>query len=116
MARSKRRRSRNRPSTPVVAIHQIERKVLRNRFAPLQPLDEEQLEFIHDISLRIVEEEGIEVLGDQALDLFRKAGATVDESGVVRMDRALLLETVAKAPEIFEVTPRNPDQTLLVGG
>ena len=101
MARSNRRRSRNRPSAPVEAVHQIERKILRNHFAPLEPLDEEQLEFIHDVSLRIVEEEGIEVLGDQALDLFRKAGATVDENGVVRMDRALLLETVARAPETF---------------
>ncbi|MCP4877451.1 MAG: trimethylamine methyltransferase family protein [Gammaproteobacteria bacterium] len=115
MVRSNRRRSRNRAAEPTEAIHQIDRKILRNRFSPLQPLDEEQLEFIHNVSLRIVEEEGIEVMGEQALDLFRKAGATVDENGVVRMERGLLLETVAKAPETFEVTPRNPEQTLHVG-
>lgn len=115
MTRPKRRRDRRISSEPAVAVRQIERKTLRNRFSPIEALDEEQLEFIHNISLRIVEEEGIEVMGDQALDLYRKAGASVDATGVVRMDRALLLDTVARAPETFEVTTRNPDQTLLVG-
>jgi trimethylamine--corrinoid protein Co-methyltransferase len=97
-------------------VHQLERKVLGNRFAPLEALDEEQLEFIHDVSLRIVEEQGIEVLGDQALDLFRRSGASIDDDGVVRMERGLLLETVAQAPETFEVNTCNPEQTLSVGG
>lgn len=116
MSRPSRRRSRQQPAAPAHAIRQIDRKVLRNRFAPLEALDEEQLEFIHDVSMRIVEEEGIEVMGDQALDLFRQAGASVDENDVVRMDRALLLECVAQAPESFEVVTRNPGQTLRVGG
>ena len=116
MTRTSRRRPRKQAAAPAHAIHQIDRTRLRNRFAPLQALDEEQLEFIHDVSLRIVEEEGIEVMGEMALDLFRKAGASVDDNGVVRMDRALLLETVALAPERFEVATRNPEQTLAVGG
>jgi trimethylamine--corrinoid protein Co-methyltransferase len=66
--------------------------------------------------LRIVEEEGIEVLGDQALDLFRKAGASVDEDGVVRIDREQLLEIVAQAPESFTLTPRNSEQAIQIGG
>ncbi|MDH3537978.1 MAG: trimethylamine methyltransferase family protein, partial [Gammaproteobacteria bacterium] len=116
MTRVNRRRRRAPPAEKPVAIHQLERKVLRNRFAPLAALDEEQLEFIHDVSLRIIEEQGIEILGDQALDLFRKAGASVGDDGVVRIDRALVLETVARAPERFDVVPRNPAQTMPVGG
>ena len=116
MPRTRRRRARNPAAESAAVIHQLERKTLRNRFQPLQALDPEQLEFIHEISLRIVEEEGIEVMGDLALELFRKAGANVDDAGVVRMDRALLLETVARAPERFEVTPCNPENTLEVGG
>ena len=99
MTRTGRRRKRRAPAESTVVIHQLERKVLRNRFAALEALDAEQLEFIHEVSLRIAEEEGVEVIGDQALDLFRKAGAMVDDDGVVRMDRGLLLETVARAPE-----------------
>jgi trimethylamine--corrinoid protein Co-methyltransferase len=117
MARSNRRRQRNPISTtPATAIRQIDRKCLRNRFAPLEPLDEEQLEFIHNISLRILEEEGVEVMGEQALNLFRKAGANVDEKGVVRIDRDLVLENVAKAPAQYQVSSRNPDNAVEVGG
>ncbi len=116
MSRTSRRRNRGPSLEKAPAIRQLERKQLRNRFAPIEALDEEQLEFIHDISLRILEEEGIEVMGDQALALFRQAGAKVGEGGVVRIDRNLLLETIAQAPETFTVTPRNPDQAMLVGG
>ncbi|MBT6272682.1 MAG: trimethylamine methyltransferase family protein [Chromatiales bacterium] len=116
MARSNRRRLRQESAASAPAVHQIDRTILRNRFAPLEALDPEQLEFIHYVSLRIVEEEGVEVLGGQALACFRKAGASIDEHGVVRMDRELLLDTVAQAPETFDVVPRNPEQTLKVGG
>lgn len=116
MARPRRRRGRKTAPENPIAIHQIDKKVLRNRFAPLEALDEEQLEFIHDVSLRLLEEEGVEVIGDQALALFRQAGASVDQAGVVRIDRALLLETVALSPEQFTVTPRNSEQAMQVGG
>jgi trimethylamine--corrinoid protein Co-methyltransferase len=116
MARTSRRRGRKTTPEKVVAIRQLERKQLRNRFAPIEALDEEQLEFIHNISLRILEEEGIEVMGEQALDLFRNAGASVDDNGVVRMDRAQLLEIVAQAPETFTLTPRNSEQAIELGG
>jgi len=116
MARTSRRRGRRRThDTTAANIHQIDKKVLRNRMAPLEPLDAEQLELIHDLSLRILEEEGIEVMGEHALNLFRTAGATVDNNGIVRIERGLLLDTVALAPETFAVTPRNADQTLHVG-
>jgi trimethylamine--corrinoid protein Co-methyltransferase len=116
MARTSRRRGRKTTPEKVVAIRQLERKQLRNRFAPIEALDEEQLDFIHNISLRILEEEGIEVMGEQALDLFRNAGASVDDNGVVRMDRAQLLEIVALAPETFTLTPRNSEQAIELGG
>ncbi|MFV2032913.1 MAG: trimethylamine methyltransferase family protein [Gammaproteobacteria bacterium] len=116
MARTRRRRGRKSAPENTVAIPQIDKKVLRNRFSPLEPLDEEQLEFIHDVSLRILQEEGVEVIGDQALTLFRQAGASVDQAGVVRIERELLLETVAQAPEQFTVTPRNVEQAMQVGG
>jgi len=116
MTRTRRRRSRRQATDTAGAVHQLDRKVLRNRFRPLEALDDEQLEFIHDVSLRIVEEQGIEIIGDMALDLFRNAGAEVDNRGVVRVDRGLLLETVAQAPSSFDVVPRNAEQILPVGG
>jgi len=113
--KSKRRRRRDK-TKPVVKIPQIHRCQLKSPFAPLTPLDEEQLEFVHDISLQILEQQGIEVLGDLALDAFRKAGADVSRDGLVKMDRALVLETIAHAPSEFDLTARTPDATIRCGG
>ena len=114
MARS-RRRNRNKPEA-TVALPQLERQVLHNRFAPVEPLDEEQINLIHEASMTLLEEQGIEVMGARALELFRNAGAKVSNDGIVCMDRGLVMETIAHAPEKFTITPRNTDNTLHVGG
>ena len=88
---------------------------MTNPFAPVEPLDEEQLSLIHDASMRLIEEQGIQVLGDLALDTFRQAGAKVSADGIVTMDRSLLMEAVTSAPKRFTLTPRNPDNALDVG-
>ena len=97
-------------------IAQLERGRLHNRFAPVEPLDQEQLALIHDASMELLEDQGIEVMGDQALEVFRKGGAEVDDNGIVRMDRALVMELIAHAPETFTARARNPENDLVVGG
>ena len=111
-----RRRRRDASERGAARIRQLERRPTRNRFAPLEALDEEQLEAIHVASLDILEDLGIEVLGDEALELWREAGAEIDGEGVVRADRALVLEAVGRAPESFTLVPRNPDNALRCGG
>ncbi len=116
MARRRRRRGGHETSdAKPAAIRQLDSRLLRNRMSPLEPLDEEQLETIHQLSLDILERQGLEVMGDRALALFAKAGASVDTNGVVRIAPELLLETVAQAPETFTVTPRNAGRVLEVG-
>ncbi len=113
--RSRRGKTRNiEPANKV--IPQLPRGQLVNRLAPVQVLDEEQIERIHDASMDILECQGIEVLGDQALDVFRKAGARVDDDGRVRMDRGLVMEAISTAPAQFDVVPRNPDNAIRCGG
>ena len=117
MSRPARRRGRRRANTDAApAIRQISKRNLRNRFVPVEPLDAEQVEFIHEVSLEILETDGIEVLGDQALDMLRNAGADVSDEGLVRMERSLVLENIAKAPSEFSVTPRNPEHAIHIGG
>ncbi len=66
--------------------------------------------------MQLLEEQGIEVMGELALQLFRDAGADVSDAGIVRMDRHLVMETIAQAPSTFNLVPRNPDNTLVCGG
>jgi len=98
-----------------IKLPQLERKTLRNRFAPVEPLDEDQINLIHEASMTLLEEQGIEVLGDIALNTLRNGGAEIDDNGIVRMDRAMVMETIATAPDTFSVTPRNAENTLEVG-
>lgn len=114
--RKSRRRSNSIDRNRTVQIPQLERTTLRNRMSPVEPLDEEQLELIHLASLRLLQEQGIEVVGEQALALFRQAGATVDSSGIVRMDGELVMETIRQAPPEFTLTPRNAENVVNVGG
>lgn len=66
--------------------------------------------------MRLLEEQGIELLSAQARALFRQAGADVDDhSGMVRGPRELFTGALAHAPETFVLTPRNPDRAITIG-
>jgi len=51
---------------------------LRNALPPVKPFSADQVETIHDASLRILEKIGIEFQGVAACEVFRKAGAMVE--------------------------------------
>ena len=113
---SRRRRKDIAADSQAIRFPQLEKNQLQNHFKPVEPLNDEQLEMIHTVSLRLLEEQGVEVMGGMALDLFRQAGAEVSQHGIVKIDRALLMETLATAPEEFTVTPRNTDNAIHCGG
>ncbi len=92
-------------------------RALVNPYRPVEILSEDQIESIHGASLRILTEIGMEVLGDRAIDLLSRAGATVDRgSRRVRLDPGLVEETIRTAPSEFQVHARNPARTVSIGG
>ncbi|MEP3114874.1 trimethylamine methyltransferase family protein [Nisaea sp.] len=92
-------------------------KQIVNPFPPLAPMTPEQLEKVHLNGMRIIEEIGIEVMSADARRRLREAGAETDEgTGIVRMDRALVMDLVGKAPETFTLTPWNPERAVTIGG
>lgn len=98
-------------------IAQVPWQRFKNMYAPMEPLSADQVETIHDASLSVLENSGIEVMNDHALDLFKKAGAKVDFANkMVYLDRGLVEEQVAKAPSEVTITPRNPDRWIRLGG
>lgn len=90
-------------------------RLLKNPWRPLNVISPEEEDRLHEGSMRILEDTGIEFIDDEAVSLWAKAGAKVDDHRV-RIDRGLLLETVAKAPASFTWQARNPDYNLVVGG
>jgi trimethylamine--corrinoid protein Co-methyltransferase len=108
---------RRRPRRVDDRVPQLDPRQIRNPFPPLQVLSEDQVEAIHVASLGILRDVGVEVLGDRALDVVRRAGAQIDRGNRrVRLDPALTEELVAHAPARFRLHARNPAWTLEFGG
>jgi trimethylamine--corrinoid protein Co-methyltransferase len=123
MARSKTRRRRTRHLRQTKRPEQNSAladkpfRWLKNPFKPVEVLSIEQIERIHEASMTILEDMGLDFLDEEALELWASAGAKVDRKQQhVWFDRGLILESVALAPAEFNLHARNPDRTLRVGG
>ncbi len=83
---------------------------------PYELVGEEGLATIEAHADRLLRDVGIEIRGDdEALELFRAAGATVDGS-LVRFDPGHVRALCATAPREFEQLARNPDRSVRIGG
>jgi len=90
---------------------------LRNPLKPLELLSQDQLMAIHEASLYLLENIGIEFMGAAARDKFRKAGATVDDAtGLVKIPREVVERALKTAPSSFLLCPRNPARQINAGG
>jgi len=78
-------------------------------------LDPEQLDRVHQASLKILEEIGIEFRDDEAADMWRNAGADVQEYRV-HIPEKLLMDLIGLAPSRFNVLARNPERSTEIGG
>ena len=77
-------------------------------------LDDGQVQRIHDASMDIIEEVGVEFRCDDAIGMWRAAGADVD--GVtVRIDREHLMSLLGTAPSSYTMVARDPAHTVTVG-
>src|SRR6476661_5593878 len=81
----------------------------RLRFPAVAAVSADELEAIHDASLTILEEIGMDVLLPEARVLLEAAGAEVEADGQrVRMARELVLDAVSTCPATFRLHARNP--------
>jgi trimethylamine--corrinoid protein Co-methyltransferase len=98
-------------------IPQLPPRRVRNPYPPMELLSVDQVEAIHEASMHILENFGIELMSPRALALFEKAGATVDHASMnVRMDRGMVVEALRTTPSVYRLTPRNPERTVHLGG
>ena len=103
-ARAAKRRTRTRSWLPE----------LERRIPWVNLLSDDQVQVIHDASMDVVEEVGVEFRCDAALALWRDAGAAVDGARV-RLDREHLMALVGTAPSSYTMVARDPTHTVTVG-
>ena len=115
--RGARRRNAGQQSSRHILDDQLPWEVPQYLYDPLRPLSDDQIEAIHDMSLRVLEEIGILFLNDEALKILSEAGCDVDWSTKnVRFERDFVTAQIQKAPSHFTLTPRNPARQITWGG
>ncbi|HEX3066099.1 MAG TPA: trimethylamine methyltransferase family protein, partial [Dongiaceae bacterium] len=103
-------RRAERASAPLIQERYITREI------PLYELvNAEGVELLHEQSMTILEEIGIEFRDEPALKLWRAAGADVKDQRV-RIPRELLLEKLALTPSQYTQHARNPERNVVIGG
>ncbi|HUG31451.1 MAG TPA: trimethylamine methyltransferase family protein [Acidimicrobiia bacterium] len=114
--RGRRRRDSEAATGPVAPSQPPWRQSVR-RFEPVALVPEEQIEAIHQTSLRILSEIGMDFLNPEARRLLAAAGAQVDpDSERVRFDPDFIEEKIATAPSEFTIHARNPERNIHMGG
>ncbi|HAO2892182.1 TPA: methyltransferase, partial [Escherichia coli] len=113
-----RRGGRSRPrSIESGAFDQPPFRQLKIPFTPTKIISDDELESIHNASLRVLQEIGVDVLHDGAREIMKAAGADVRPgSQRVHFDKDMILEYVGYAPSEFTLHARNPAHNVRFGG
>ena len=78
-------------------------------------LSQEEIEAIHNASLRVLEKTGIKVMSETALDVLKKGGAKVDYgTNHATLPRQLVEEALEMAPKTITYGARNPKYDLVL--
>src|SRR5262245_27599116 len=103
-------RRAERASAPIV-----QKKFITREIPLYELLNAEGLEIIHEESMTILEEIGIEFRYEPAIDLWRAAGADV-RGPRVHFPRGLVLDKIKTAPAQYTQHARNPERSVVIGG
>ncbi|MFN3717348.1 MAG: trimethylamine methyltransferase family protein [Rhizobium rhizophilum] len=90
---------------------------LVNRLTKTELLDPSALDDMHEASLTILEEIGMDIMLPEARAIMKAHGADVTEgSDRVSFDRNLIMDMIASAPREFQMFARNPERNVKMGG
>ncbi|MDE0169256.1 MAG: trimethylamine methyltransferase family protein [bacterium] len=100
------------PSNPQRAFRQP-----RLPWEPVRAVSADELEAIHEASLKVLRDVGMDILHHDARAMLRREGAEVDpDSARVRFDPGMITELVGCAPGGFTLHARNPSHHVHLGG
>ena len=87
----------------------------RLRYAPTEVVSADEIEMIHEASLTVLDEIGMDVLDPETRSVYAAAGARVDGQRV-RFDAEIILNAMKTAPAEFTLHATNPAHSLHIGG
>ncbi len=111
---SPRKRTRRAPDTPKQKVNVVPAGVPGGQYRPLK---EDDVHRIHAASLTVLERTGIEVFASEAREIFRAAGARVDDDrNRVYIPRAMVEDALSTAQNEVVLYGRDPKHNLNLGG
>ncbi len=98
------------------SIAQIPRQSIRNPYPPMEIFSTDQIEAIHEASLSVLRDTGMNFLLPEAVEILRREGADIDDDSVrVRFDPDMVLEKIRTVPRSFTLHARDPDNSVHMG-
>lgn len=79
-------------------------------------LNREQIDTLHNASLEIMERTGMRFFDQEALDLFKKAGARITDGNIVHVPAELVAWARTTVPENVNIYDRNRELAMALGG
>src|SRR4029079_4818972 len=93
----------------------VQKKFISRKIPVYELLTPEGLETLHQTSMTILEEIGIDFRDDIAVDTWKKAGADI-RGQRLHLDRGLLAELIARAPSSYVQHARKRECSVTIGG
>ena len=110
-------RRRKRRTAGVPEKQSLPWKQIRNSLAPIEPLSADEIESIHQASLRVLAELGMKVTDLEARKIYAEGGGRVDDSEeMVYLDPEMVAEVIKTVPAEYIHNARNPNKSVTIGG
>ena len=110
---SPRRGRRGRGGQDTAPQRQVNYTNLTSPFPVMKVFTDDRIEAMHEAALSILEDQGIKVILPEARQLFKAAGATVDEaSEMVWIGREIVEAALASAPRKVDIKAATPERDI----
>ena len=111
------RRGRAKVTREVTNFTQAPYRQKKNPFQPMNIFSEDEIESIHEASLKVLCDTGIDIQSPRALEVLKRGGAAVDSDGKrVRFEPGFIMEKIESTPSEFTLHGRNKERHVHVGG
>ena len=81
-----------------------------------QSLNQDQIDLLHQASLEIMAHTGMRFYEQEALDLFRKAGASISDGNLVRIPPRMVERALRNVPKNVTIYDRDGRRAMSLGG
>ena len=111
------RRGRAKVTREVTNFTQAPYRQKKNPFQPMNIFSEDEIESIHEASLKVLCDTGMDIQSPRAVEILKRGGASVDSDGRrVRFEPGFIMEKIATTPSEFTLHGRNKERHVHVGG